>query len=51
MYNMINLLSRNKVLTSNGTLIEKELELSSLHKSKLERNKPYHLIIVNNIKI
>lgn len=51
MYNMINLLLRNKLLTSNGTLIEKELELSSLHKSKFETNKSCHLIIVNNIKI
>lgn len=51
MYNMINLLLRNKLLTSNGTLIEKELELSSLHKSKFETNKSYHLIIVNNIKL
>lgn len=51
MYNMINLLLRNKLLTSNGTLIEKELELLSLHKSKFETNKSYHLIIVNKIKI
>lgn len=51
MFNMINLLLRNKFFIFNGILIEKELEFLLLYKFKFEINKLYYLIIVNNIKI